>query len=178
MISREYSTVLLIDFQPRLMAVIEGAPERLENAARLSIAADRFGIGRVITEQNPKALGATPAELLPETAPVFAKMDFDATADPQIAAQLAKIPKDHALIVAGCEAHICVLQTVLALRAGARKVYVVADAVGARRAENRQAALARMALHGAEIVTTEMVLFEWLRTATNPAFKEIVGLIK
>ncbi|MBE7245942.1 MAG: isochorismatase family protein, partial [Actinomycetospora chiangmaiensis] len=59
-----------------------------------------------------------------------------------------------------------------------RQVRIVRDAVGSRRTENRDAALDRLAAHGADLVTTEMVVFEWLGTARHPRFREVVRLIK
>ena len=93
-------------------------------------------------------------------------------------ANAARLAGDTALVVCGCEAHVCVLQTVLGLRATGRQVFVVADAVGSRIEANRKAGLARMQAHGAEIVTTEMVIFEWLGSAAHPAFKTLMPLIK
>ena len=81
-------------------------------------------------------------------------------------------------MLAGCEAHVCVLQTALGLLDRSRRVYVVADAIGSRRPENKEAALRRLERAGAEIVTTEMVIFEWLRTAEDPDFKAVMALVK
>jgi nicotinamidase-related amidase len=71
-----------------------------------------------------------------------------------------------------------VLQTVLGLLGAGRAVALVADATASRVSGNRDAALARMARHGAEIVTTEMVLFEWLRSARHPRFREVLALVR
>jgi nicotinamidase-related amidase len=81
-------------------------------------------------------------------------------------------------VVAGCEAHVCVLQTVLGLLDAGRKVYIARDALGSRHAENKETAIRRMERHGAEIVTTEMVVFEWLESAEHPRFREAIALIK
>ncbi len=91
---------------------------------------------------------------------------------------LQNIPADAEVVVAGCEAHVCVLQTVLGLIAASRKVFVVCDAIGSRKPEDKAAAIARMERHGAEIVTTEMVAFEWVQTAENPRFRAVSALIK
>ncbi|MFU8882037.1 MAG: isochorismatase family protein [Rhodobacterales bacterium] len=169
------SALLVIDFQARLMPAIDQSAQRLTNAAHLIRAADMLGIPRHVTEQNPRGLGGTVTDLgIPEGA-ALPKMSFDALRDPAIAARLEG---DAALVVCGCEAHVCVLQTVLALRARGRQVHVVADATGSRTEANRQAGLQRMRDHGADIVTTEMVLFEWLGSAGNAAFKPIIALIK
>jgi nicotinamidase-related amidase len=89
------------------------------------------------------------------------------------------LPKDRPdILVAGCEAHICVLQTVLGLIDGGHEVYVAQDAIGSRRSESKEAAIERMRRHGAEIVTTEMAIFEWLGTAADPNFRKVAALLK
>ena len=77
------------------------------------------------------------------------------------------------VVVAGIEAHVCVLQTALELIEEGREVYVVADAVGSRRPQDRDAALARLRGEGVRVVTREMVVFEWLRVAGTPLFRDI-----
>ena len=80
--------------------------------------------------------------------------------------------------LAGCEAHVCLLQTALDLLDEEFDVWVVTDACGSRTERNRDAAFDRLAGAGAELVTTEMVAFEWLRTAEHPRFREVLALIK
>ena len=82
------------------------------------------------------------------------------------------------IVIAGCEAHVCLMQTALGLLEEEFEVWVVTDACSSRSERNRDAAFDRLAGAGAELVTTEMVAFEWLRTAEHPAFKEILGLVK
>lgn len=168
--------LLLIDFQTRLMPAIHDGGAVVENAGRLLRAGRRLGVTASFTEQNPGKLGGTVAEVAPEAGePVLSKMTFDAC---RAREAHWKLGPDGTLVVAGCETHVCVLQTVLALLARGRRVCVVADAVGSRMVQNRDRALDRMERHGAEIVTTEMVIFEWLETAEHPAFREIVALIR
>jgi len=174
-LAAETSSLLLIDLQARLMPVIAGGEAVVLNAARLASAARRLGVPLLVTEQNPQKLGATVPPLAPGAGELVEKMAFDACREPGFAARLAP---GHAVVVAGVEAHVCVLQTVLGLIAAGRPVFVVADAVGSRTPENRALALARMARHGAEIVSTEMVLFEWLGDAGHPAFRDLQALIK
>jgi isochorismate hydrolase len=102
-------------------------------------------------------------------------MHFDAVREPEF---LATIPADRQIVVAGCEAHVCVQQTVLGLLDARRKVYIVRDALGSRHFENKETAIHRMERHGAEVVTTEMVVFEWLESAEHPRFRDAVALIK
>ncbi|MEE4346538.1 MAG: isochorismatase family protein [Paracoccaceae bacterium] len=175
LIDPDRCALLVIDLQGRLMPAIDQSELRLANAARLIRAAEALNIRRHVTEQNPRGLGGTVAALDIPADEALPKMSFDSLRDPAIAARLAG---DTALVVCGCEAHVCVLQTVLGLRAAGRQVFVVADACGSRTEANRQAGLARMQANGAEIVTTEMVIFEWLGSADHPAFKALMPLIK
>jgi nicotinamidase-related amidase len=82
------------------------------------------------------------------------------------------------VVLAGVEAHVCLLQTALELLEEEMDVWVVTDACSSRTERNRDAAFDRLAGAGVELVTTEMVLFEWLRTAEHPHFKEMQVLIK
>jgi nicotinamidase-related amidase len=170
---RSGSALLVIDVQTRLMPAIEGADAVVANVRRLLDAAALLDVPVAFTEQNPAGLGPTVDALQPAR-PVQHKMAFDACRD----GGLAAMPNRPAMIVAGCEAHVCVLQTVLGLLAAGRQVFVVRDALGSRRAESKETAIARMARHGADIVTTEMVIFEWLQTAADPNFKQAVALVK
>ena len=173
--SREHSQLLLIDFQARLMPAIDGAAAAIANARRLLDAANLLDVPVAFTEQYAKGLGPTVTDLPAPPAQVAHKMTFDACRSPTLQERLAP---GRALVVAGCEAHVCVLQTVLGLLDAGRQVQVVRDAIGSRRAESKEAAIARMERHGAEIVTTEMVVFEWLESAEHPRFREVVALIK
>lgn len=168
-LSAETSILLVVDLQERLMPAISGATAVLENAARLVRAAARLEVPVTTTEQDPAKLGPTVspvADLLPT--PAVTKSTFAASLD---------LPGAR-VVVCGCEAHVCVLQTVLALRASGHDVAVVADAIGSRADGNRDAAIARMRDHGVDVVTTEMVVFEWLGSSRHPAFREVQGLIK
>ncbi|HEY2221455.1 isochorismatase family protein [Actinomycetospora sp.] len=168
-LSADSSVLLVVDLQERLMPAITGAPAVLENAGRLVRAAVRLDVGVTTTEQDPAKLG-------PTVEPVAALLPTPAVAKSTFAADLS-FPAS-TVVVCGCEAHVCVLQTVLALRASGHDVAVVADAVGSRSPENRDAAVARMRAHGVDVVTTEMVVFEWLGSSRNPAFREAQQLIK
>lgn len=170
------SHLLVIDFQARLMPAIHDGARVVQNAHRLLSAARRLKLPISYTEQNPEGLGPTLPELAPQAGETMLhKMTFDACRTPEAAARLAG---DADFVVNGCEAHVCLLQTVLGLLSAGRKVYVVADAIGSRMVESRTTALRRMERHGAEIVTTEMVVFEWLASAEHPDFKALLNLIK
>ena len=174
-LNRNTSALLLIDFQARLMPAIEDGAALVENAQRLLTAVQMFGVPALITEENPAGLGATAPELAHAGIPVFHKMSFDACRMPNFAAIL---PDRSDLVVAGCETHVCVLQTVLGLIEAGTRVYLVRDAVGSRRSESKEAAIRRLERHGAEIVTTEMVIFEWAETAEDPRFRDALALVR
>jgi nicotinamidase-related amidase len=171
----ETSTLVLIDFQAKLMPAIDQATATIACARRLVDAARLVGAPILFTEQNPKGLGPTVADLAPDPSAIVPKMTFGAVGAPGFFERLA--PGRDA-VVGGWEAHVCVMQTVLALIEAGRRVFVVSDAVGSRRPECKEIALQRMARSGADIVTMEMVVFEWLQSAEHPRFKEAVALIK
>ncbi len=175
-IEPDTSHLMLIDFQARLMPAIQQSGEVTGNAVKLLTAARKLGVPRSYTEQNPDKLGRSVPEIAPQAGePVLAKMSFDACRT----ANVAGGPNGATdFIVAGCETHVCVLQTVLGLLQAGQRVHLVADATGTRAQINRDIAISRMARHGAQIVTTEMVIFEWLGTATHPALRDIISLIK
>jgi nicotinamidase-related amidase len=175
-IDRASSTLLVIDFQARLMPAIEGGAAAVANAARLLKAAAMFEVPFLFTEQNSGGLGVTVPELAAYASGNTAqKMTFDACRAPGFLDRLGDRP---AIVVAGCETHVCVQQTVLGLLDAGRRVYLARDAIGSRRAESKETALRRMERHGAEIVTTEMVVFEWLASAEHPRFRDAIALIK
>jgi nicotinamidase-related amidase len=169
------SLLLLVDFQTRLVPAIDQGPAVVENARRLVAAASLLGVPKIFTEQNAEKLGGTVPELAEKSEPVVHKMSFDALDAPEFPAGLLDA---RSVIVAGCEAHVCVLQTALSLIDRGAKVFVVVDAIGSRSPDSKKAAIRRMERHGVEIVTTEMVLFELLKTAAHPYFRKISKLIR
>ncbi|TCR64092.1 isochorismatase family protein [Bosea sp. BK604] len=167
--------LVVIDFQARLMPKIHDGARILANARRLVAIAELLDIPVLLTEHNPAGLGDTVRELA-ESGPVVAKMSFDACADPDFIDALPD--DDEELVLCGCEAHVCLGQTALGLLSLGRRVIVVQDAVGSRTPENKAVALRRLEKHGVEIVTTEMVAFEWLRSAEHPRFRDVLKLVK
>ena len=168
--------LLLIDFQQRLIPAIAEGEAVVKNAARLAEAARLLDIPVLATEQNPEGLGSTVEPVAPYPGAVLAKTHFDATRAEKFDSLLP--PGRETIVVTGCEAHVCVLQTVLGLLERGVRVAVVQDAVGSRRVENREAGLDRMRAHGAELVTTEMAIFEWLEASGHPRFREVMRLVK
>ncbi len=157
------------------MPVIDDHEAVVARAVRLAEAATLLGVPVRATEQNPAGLGRTVPPLAGYPQAVMSKTTFSAAADPGFAALLPT--GSGQIVVAGAEAHVCVLQTVLDLLASGRRVAWAADATGSRYPADRAAAIDRARQHGTEIVTSEMVLFEWLRDARHPKFREVHKLL-
>jgi nicotinamidase-related amidase len=170
------TTLILIDLQDRLMPAIEHGAAVLDRCLLLARAARMLGIPVLGTEENPAGLGATVAPLAPLLDRIIAKKSFDACREGELPRAIT--PGRRRLLVGGCEAHVCVMQTVLGLRAQGFAIALAADAVGSRRALDRAMALERLARNGIEVVTSEMVVFEWLERCDHPKFKQVLALIR
>lgn len=169
----ETSTLLIVDIQQKLVPALDRAAALVEHSLWLSRVARRLDVPLLVSEQYPQGLGPTVAELQPllEGAPILEKLHFSAAREPD----LFLMPGgDRAqFVVCGCEAHICVLQTVLDLLAQGRQVFVVAEAVASRQPANKALALERMRQAGAAIVSREMVAYEWLERAGSELFRAV-----
>ena len=176
LLTAETAVVLLIDLQERLVPALHDGETVVARAGRLAEAARLLDVPIRATEQYPAGLGPTVPPLAGYPQEVLTKTAFSAVADPGFHALLPSGVSQ--VVVAGCEAHVCVLQTVLGLLPSGRRVLLVADAVGSRDPADRTAAIERARQHGAEVVTSEMVLFEWLRDAQHPRFREVQKLLK
>ncbi len=183
LLSAPRSHLLVIDVQARLMPAIAEADQVLANMDILLKAARRLGVPVTVTEQYPKGLGATVAPVLtalPGDAVVFPKTTFSAAGDAAIAKRIMTLRGEGCdqLVIGGAEAHICVLQTALALRNAGFNVFVVADAVSSRSQHSVNAACARLLHAGCHWVTTEMAAFEWLEKAATEDFRALSPLFK
>ena len=179
LIRREQSLLLIVDIQEKLAPAILDGEEVVANAAKLIQAAKQLNVPILTSEQYAKGLGRTvPAlrELLSSEA-LFDKTHFSCLAEPGVADRLRQQQRRQ-MIVCGMEAHVCVLQTAMDIKAAGFTSIVVADAVSSRRVESYELGLGRMRDAGVVIVTTEMVLFEWIRQAGTPEFKALLPLIK
>ena len=172
----EKSVLLLVDLQQRLLPAIADGGTVVANALRLARAARLLGIPVFATEQNPAGLGFNVTETGQLLQATVLKQDFDATREAAWATFMP--PARPHVVVAGCEAHVCVLQTVLGMLGGGGSVRLVRDAIGSRTIVNRDAAAHRAERAGAELVTTEMVIFEWLATAGHRGFRDVRKLVK
>jgi nicotinamidase-related amidase len=176
LLSAERSVLLLTDLQQRLMPAIHDGDSVVSRAARLAEAALLLDVPVVATEQYPAGLGPTVEALAGYPRATMAKTAFSAAAEPGFHALLPAGTRE--IVIAGCEAHVCVLQTALDLLGSRHRVILVADATGSRDPADHRAAIDRARQHGAEVVTSEMVLFEWLRDARHPRFRQVQKLLK
>ena len=206
LLDAEDCQLVLVDYQTRLMPVIFENELVVANAVRLARMARLLEVPVWGTAQNPDKLGQNLPEV--QTAidsaggKTLSKMYFSAAADglvdwlrpplrkPPAGGNARSLPRHlqkpaepeeagrGMIVIAGCEAHVCLLQTALELLEEEFDVWVVTDACSSRSERNRDAAFDRLAGNGAELVTTEMVAFEWARTCEHPAFRDLLALVK
>lgn len=170
------SALLVIDVQEKLLPAIADTPRLLLNLSFLLDVAKAVGVPVLATEQYPKGLGRTHsaiAERLPPTLP--AKVAFSSAGVPEVVAGLAGRPS---VLLAGIEAHVCVLHTALDLLDRGTRVFVAADTVASRHPADRDIALRRLEQAGAVLTTAETAAFEWLGTSAAPAFKTVSLLVQ
>lgn len=171
--------LMVVDVQERLLPAIAQKEAVERNSAILLQAARQMQVPAVVSQQYPRGLGQTVASLAqhaPENA-TFDKLEFSCARDPAIMAHIDGLGRRQA-ILCGVEAHICVLQTALDLKERGYAVFVAFDAIGSRTELSRSVAGDRMAAAGITMVTSEMVVFEMMRTAASPQFKVLSKLIQ
>ena len=179
LIDRAKAQLLLIDMQERLLPAMAAAERALKNAIILANAARALDIPITVSEQYPKGLGHTVTALKAEigNTAVDEKIEFSCWKNAALRERITQ-QKRHQVVVAGIEAHVCVLQTAMDLKAAGSDVYVVADAMSSRLESSHDAAIARMQQADITVVTTEMVIFEALGAAGSAEFKQLSALIR
>lgn len=173
------SLLLFIDLQAKLAPAVHQAEACISRCHLLLTAARRLNIPVLATEHCSAKVGPTVPRLRSQLLPseIIEKSHFNGASEESLGTSLS-IHDRQMIVVAGMEAHVCVLQTVLGLKANGYEPVVAADAIASRHAAARKLAIRRMRHHGADIVNTEMVIFEWLKVADHPAFKDILPMIK
>lgn len=174
LIQREQSAFLLIDVQQRLLPVIDNREQVLAHCDWLLRLAQRLEVPVLVSEQYPRGLGHTVPQLRERIAAdaVMEKLHFSCAAEPMCLDRIESLQCSQ-WILAGTEAHVCVLQTALGLHQTGKQVFVVADAVSSRHAADRELALERMRQVGITVVGREMVAYEWLHKAGSDEFRSI-----
>jgi nicotinamidase-related amidase len=178
-IDARQSILVLVDYQQRLMPTIHRGAEVVAEAGRLADIAKELGIRVIGTEQNPRGLGPNEEALRRRCETTLAKMHFDACTDGlvDVLRGSGEAPPRH-VVIAGCEAHVCLMQTALGLLRAGLTVWVVAQASGSRSPDNHDLAMQRLRQAGAGIASVEMVAFEWLRSCEHERFKRVLKLLK
>lgn len=174
LINAEDSILLVIDLQTRLLPAIHEGENVLNHATWMVDVAQALQLPVLATEQYPQGLGLTQADLRArfQAEQIIEKIHFSAVTEGVLLQH--PLAQRSQWIVVGTEAHVCVQQTVLDLLAEGLDVFVVEEAVGSRKVQDKALALERMRQNGAEIVSREMVAFEWLEKANTTEFKTIL----
>lgn len=173
------TALVIIDIQDRLAAVMKVKDEVIKNCLHLIELSKMLNIPIIVTEQYPKGLGYTVAEIkeqLPSYQPVE-KLTFSCCEEPNFLNEIKKLNK-RTIILTGMETHICVLQTCIGLLREGYHVHLVRDAVCSRSKENWKTGVEFMRDAGAVVTCTETVLFQLLKVAGTEEFKAISKRIK
>jgi len=179
LIKAEESVLLVVDVQERLLPAMAEPDLVVDNITRLIRSARRLAVPIVASEQYRKGLGLTVAPLrtLMEEDERLEKLHFSCAQDPDIAARIESLGRRQ-IVICGIEAHVCVLQSALGFQSRGLSSFVVADATSTRSQDSKRLALERLGAAGINVVSVEMVLFEWLNQADTPAFRDLRELIK
>jgi nicotinamidase-related amidase len=176
---RDDSFLLVVDVQQKLAPHVEGHERVTRKCAALIEAARKLDIPLLVSEHCPHQIGATVSSLraLVKDSEVKQKSHFACTDEPEVLAALRSMHRRQA-VVAGMEAHVCVMQTALGLAERGFYPFLVGDAVGSRREEDRAAAIERVRAAGCAVTSAEMTIFEWMGRADIPEFRDLLKTVK
>lgn len=179
LVRAEHSVLVIIDLQEKLLPAVAESAMTLQNASLLLSAANTCRVPVLISEQYPEGLGKTAAVITDAAgqAPVYSKVHFSCMKNARFRDAFVQLDRQQA-VLAGMESHVCVAQTAASLIELGYEVFFVADATSSRSLDNKIIAQMRLSAAGAQIVTTEMVVFEWLEKADTSEFKSLLPLIK
>ena len=182
MLEERLAALVVVDVQEKMLAAIGTAPPEaiLDKIHRLVGTAQTLGLPIIYTEQYPQGLGPTEAGLkaglASATGPIV-KTTCSCWRDENFRAALQRADRPQ-IIVAGLETHVCIQQTVMDLIRVDYQVFVPADAIGSRFSGDMNVSLDRMRTAGAEISTTESLIFELIERCDHPKFREVLKLVK
>nr|VFJ72325.1 MAG: Nicotinamidase-related amidase [Candidatus Kentron sp. FM]VFJ72701.1 MAG: Nicotinamidase-related amidase [Candidatus Kentron sp. FM]VFK19900.1 MAG: Nicotinamidase-related amidase [Candidatus Kentron sp. FM] len=174
LINTHNSWLLIVDVQEKLIPAIHNKDAVIDHCAWLMKVSGVMGVPILVSEQYPKGLGPTVPELrkLTPKHAFMEKVHFSCAAAPRCDARISALGRSQ-VVIAGIEAHVCVLQTALDLAADGKQVFVVADAISSRDPRDVELAMERMRSTGVVIVSREMVLFEWAHKSDTTQFKHL-----
>lgn len=179
MLDRKECVLVVIDVQERLVTALD-KDVVVKKTTKLTKAAAIMEIPTIVTEQYPKGLGSTVAEVketLSSSTKIIEKSSFSALKEPKFKQELEAFNKKQ-VILCGIETHVCVHQTACDLIEAGYEVYVAKDACASRGKYEFKQGIERMQENGAKISCCEIILFEWLKSSKNPYFKEVQALVK
>ncbi len=179
LIDRSGSCLMIVDVQQRLLGAMDAPRQVLAGCTLLMKAADRLEIPVIVTEQYPEGLGPTVEQLaeLADDDAIYSKVHFSAARNSAIRSRIEQLAPG-SIVIAGIEAHICVLQSATVFAEAGYRCYVVADATSSRLPSNHAAAMQRLRDAGVEIVTSEMVVYERMEQAGTAEFRDLLTLLK
>jgi len=178
MFNQDTSALILIDYQTRLMPSIHGGAEAIASAIFLAKVAQALEIPILGTEQNPDGLGPNDERIKSLCDQTMVKHSFNGAED-GLASRIKEVnPLITQVVLAGCEAHVCLMQTAFGLQVMGYEVAVVSEACGSRLEQDKELAMARMSQQKILMLSSEMIAFEWLKTSDHPKFKTVLQLIK
>jgi nicotinamidase-related amidase len=174
LMNKDESCLVLVDVQEKFIPVIHEQQLLVANCQWLLKLAKELAVPTIASEQYPKGIGPTipPLKALISPENFVIKAAFSCTTDAECQTKINASNKAQ-IILAGIEAHVCILQTAFGLKEQGKQVFVVADAISSRDRKDKELAIARMQTAGINIVSKEMVFFEWLHTSAHPRFKEL-----
>ena len=183
LLNRDKSQLLIVDAQEKLLEAISGKDRVIDRCVRLVRGARMLQVPITVSEQYPQGLGPTADSIrdaLANSGFVVDKVEFSCLKNEALRERLHELRRQGRpqVVIGGIETHVCVLQTAIDLEEQGFEAFVVADAVGSRSKVSRKLALTRLLKAGADVVDSEMVLFEWLERAGSREFKELQALVK
>jgi nicotinamidase-related amidase len=180
LLDRDRAVLCVIDIQERLAAAMAEREAVIDASCRLALSARRLGVPVVVTEQYPKGIGPTePAliEALGDDYRPLEKLHFSCCEEPPFAARLRELGREQ-VVLCGMEMHVCLLATGLDLLNDGYQVHVVAEAVCSRNAEHKRLALEQVRQAGAVVTCVEAAVYQMLRLAGTPEFKDLLPLFR
>ena len=173
LLNREESCLLLVDVQEKLAPHVINPDALTSRCEWLMHLAKELNVPILVSEQYPSGLGPTIKplrDLAHQTC--ISKVHFSGYSEPSFLDSWQEINKKQ-VVIAGIETHVCVLQTAFEMYEAGFQVFVVVDAVSSRHEVDHKYGLKRMKHYGIDLVSAEMVFFEWIRKAGTPDFKSL-----
>jgi len=178
LLSRDSSALLVVDIQEKLIPAIDAADRVVAKSKQLLEAAAILGVPALVSEQYPKGLGHTAADLDVSKATILEEKSMFSCRECEKIMSFLESKGIQSVLLCGIEAHVCVAQTAFDFMASGFKVHLAGDAIGSRNSVDRETAIARMNLHGVATTTAEAAIFEWCETSSAAEFKQISQLVK